>query len=136
MSIEKEIILDTQAKITASDLRESHKDAINDMLRKAAHATNGVDNKQQALTEWAASISICMARDAIYRREDIRALLDEALTKHRQDCPLAKSSDDGGIVISGHGGKATIPQALWGVTVGAVVLIAIIATVWKAKGWA
>lgn len=95
MSIEKEKINEVQKKILASDLRESHKDAIDDMLRLAGAATNGVENKTQALTEAMASLAVCFARDALYRREDFRTLMKEALEAHTDNCPLKGKTDSG-----------------------------------------
>lgn len=89
MSIEKERLLLVQAQVTASDLRPSHKDDINDMLMLTARATNGVQDKTQALTEAVAAMGICFARDSVYRREDLRELIKEALNQHTMNCPLA-----------------------------------------------
>jgi len=136
-SIEKEKLLEVQAKISGSDLREAHKDAINDMLMTAGKATNGVQDKPQALTEAMAALAICFARDALYRREDFRALMDEALSKHTANCPLGKDGVDGARVsVKGQWGRLSIPAALWVATMGWSVIMAIVAIIFKAKGWA
>jgi len=135
MSIEKDKLIEVQAKIQGSDLRDTHKDAITDMLKSAGKATNGVQDKTQALTEAIATLAICFARDALYRREDFRALMDEALTKHTANCPLA--ADGGkGLSVRGTWGRVSIPVALGGAAIITLWMVAIVATVWKAKGWA
>jgi hypothetical protein len=151
MSNEKEKIEEVQNKISISDLREAHKDSINDMLLTAGKATNGVSDKQQALTEAMAALAICFARDALYRREDFRLLMDEALSKHTSNCPLAspdgawnginrrgRDGRDGrdALSVGGKWGKVSVPAALGAAALVTVWMVVIIATVWKAKGWA
>ena len=135
MSIEKDKLVEVQSKIKGSDLRESHKDAITDMLMSAGKATNGVQDKTQAITEAIATLAICFARDAFYRREDFRALMDEALSKHTSNCPLATDSGKG-VSVRGTWGRVSVPAALGVVALITVWMVAIVATVWKAKGWA
>jgi hypothetical protein len=135
MSIEKDKLIEVQAKIQGSDLRETHKDAITDMLRSAGKATNGVPDKTQALTEAIATLAICFARDALYRREDFRALMDEAMSKHTANCPLVADGSKG-VSVRGTWGRVSVPAALGAVALITVWMVVIAATVWKAKGWA
>jgi hypothetical protein len=117
MSIEKQRIEMVKGEVHDSDLRPSHKADISDLLLRAGNATNGTPDKTQALTEAVASLAICFARDALYRREDLRELIDAALTRHQNDCPLAQDTTftrgrdgrDGrdSITIAGKWGRAT-----------------------------
>jgi hypothetical protein len=89
-SIEKQRIESVKAQVLTSDLRQSHKDDIGDLLLNAGNATNGVADKTQAITIAIASLAICFARDAMYRREDFKDLIKSALSDHMNSCPLTK----------------------------------------------
>lgn len=98
-------------------LGEGHREALSDMLLTAYEASNGAPDKLQALTEALASQAICIARDAVHRREDFAGLIDAALLKHRELCPL-KGRDVSDITASGTAGKAAawvraLKPALW-----------------------
>lgn len=110
MSIAKQKIKAVSDQINGSDLRQSHKNDIQDMLIATGDATNGVADKQQALTEAVAALGICFARDAICRRDDFRELLSKALETHTKNCPLAagggSTTDTTMTIVQGHGVKA------------------------------
>jgi hypothetical protein len=109
MSIAKQKIKAVADQIANSDLRQSHKNDIQDMLIATGDATNGVSDKQQALTEAVAALGICFARDAICRRDDFRELLAKALETHTKNCPLVISgaqTDTTMTIVQGHGIKA------------------------------
>lgn len=89
MSFDKQRIEMVKGEVHDSDLRQSHKADITELLMKAGHATNGCENKAQAMTEAIAALAVCFARDAMYRREDIRELMKSELLAHAKNCPLA-----------------------------------------------
>lgn len=90
MSIEREKIKRVQDQVQGSALGTGHKEALDDMLLATYKATNGTPDKMQALTEAVASLGVCLARDAIHRREDFANILDAGLEKHKKDCPLTR----------------------------------------------
>lgn len=98
MGIEREKIKRVQDQVQDSDLGIGHKEALDDMLLATYKATNGAPDKIQALTEAVSSLGVCVARDAIHRRDDFREIIDEALAKHKQDCPLNRKPQDGSTV--------------------------------------
>lgn len=89
MSFDKQRIELVKGEVHESDLRNSHKADITELLTKAGNATNGCENKQQAMTEAIAALAVCFARDAMYRREDIRDLMKAELSAHVKECPIA-----------------------------------------------
>jgi hypothetical protein len=103
MSIAKQKIKAVSEQIDKSDIRQSHKNDIIDMLITAESATNGVADKQQALTEAVAALGVCFARDAICRRDDFRELIKDALECHSKNCPLSTLTQSGTLTIQGHG---------------------------------
>ena len=88
MSIEREKIKRVQDQVQGSALGTGHKEALDDMLLATYKATNGTPDKMQALTEAVAALGVCLARDAIHRRDDFSQILDAGLVKHKKDCPL------------------------------------------------
>ena len=146
MSIEKLKLEDIRKQVRASvELKDPHKDTLDDMLRLTSDATNGTQDRVQAIAVGMASIGAAIARDAMYRNEDFRAMIDDALERHRQDCPLAQKwdgeterrgkDDKNSVSASGKWGRLSVPAALWIATMGWTLTLVIIATVWKAKGW-
>lgn len=96
MSIEREKIRRVQEHVQGSSLGTGHKEALDDMLLATYKATNGAPDKMQALTEAVASLGVCLARDAIHRREDFAKILDAGLEKHKKDCPLSRKDPGSG----------------------------------------
>lgn len=96
MSIEREKIKRVQDQVQGSALGTGHKEALDDMLLATYKATNGVSDKIQALSEAVASLGVCLARDAIHRRDDFAAILEAGLEKHKKDCPLSKRDTGAG----------------------------------------
>lgn len=94
MSFDKQRIELVKGEVHESDLRQSHKADITELLMKAGNATNGCENKTQAMTEAIAALAVCFARDAVYRRDDIRDLMKAELAAHANNCPLAERVPD------------------------------------------
>lgn len=153
MSIEKQKLEDIRKQVRAStELKEPHKDTLDDMLRLTAEATNGAEDRVQAIAIGMASIAAAIARDTMYRNEDFRAMIDDALERHRQDCPLAQKWDgeterrgrdglpgrDGrdSVSVGGKWGRLSVPAFLWVATMGWSLAMAVVAIIFKAKGWA
>ena len=142
MSIEKEKLESVRQQVRESNLKETHKDALDDMLRLTADATNGTTDRLQAIAVGQAAIALCFARDAIYRQTDFADMIanHQANCKHVHDGIDGRDGRDGlrgrdSIAITGKLGRVTFPQAIsWAV----VILVAYLGTMWcvaKAKGW-
>ena len=86
MSFEKQRIESVRAEVKTSTLRPSHRADIDDMLVRVGEATNGVQDKIQAVADGMAALGVCFARDAIYRPADIEELLSKALKTHTEEC--------------------------------------------------
>lgn len=97
MGIEREKIRRVQDQVQDSELGLGHKEALDDMLLATYKATNGTPDKMQALTEAVAAVGVCLARDAIHRREDFSQILDAGLVKHKKDCPLNRRDQNGSV---------------------------------------
>lgn len=89
MSLLQEKIRAERERIESSDVGQGHKEALSDMLIAAYHASNGADDKIQALAEAVTAQAICIARDAVHRREDIASIIAAALEEHRGTCVLS-----------------------------------------------
>jgi hypothetical protein len=139
MSVEKQKLEDIRRQVRDSkELTDPHKDSLDDMLRLTADATNGVPeaNRIRAIAVGMAAIGAVLARDAMYRNEDIRKMIETAMANHVVECPVAKELGGGALqgrdgrdvrdslVITGKAGKVSGPA-------GAVKLISILAFV----GW-
>lgn len=111
MSFDKQRIELVKGEVHESDLRNSHKADITELLTKAGNATNGCENKTQAMTEAIAALAVCFARDAMYRREDIRQLMQSELSNHVSTCPLADEIPT--IVIDAMKAEATREDGAW-----------------------
>lgn len=132
MSVEKDKLEDIRHQVRECDeLKPAHKDSLDDMLRLTAEATNGAQDRLQAIAVGLAALAGVIARDAMYRNSDIAELMDDALEKHRKDCPLANQPLPlkGQVTIQGAGIRFGGGQA---VTMVAFCSSAIMAICWAA----
>lgn len=122
MSIEKQKLEDIRKQVRESrELKDPHKDTLDDMLRLTSDATNGTSDRIQAIAIGMASIGAAMARDAMYRNEDFRSMIDEALERHRKDCPLAQNGQAGDISFGNV--KAKVPKGAFSTTMICLAII-------------
>ncbi len=132
MSKQSKKVDQLKAEIRDSALDSQHKSYAADVLGEVEEVTNGCPDKIQGVTEALLSMTGYMIRRDILLQEihasqlgQLTEVIDAALEKHRQDCPLAVKWDgeterrgrdgrDGrdSITISGKGAKVTGPGAI------------------------
>lgn len=122
MSLLQEKLRAERQRVESSEIGSGHKEALSDALIAAYHASNGSQDKIQALTEAVAAQAICLSRDAIHRREDLAAVIAAALDAHRGACVLASK-----VAASSKAAKvaawcAAVRPVIWPVGVAAMVI--------------
>jgi len=122
MSLLQEKLRAERERVESSEIKTGHKEALSDALLAAYHASNGSDNKLQSLTEAVAAQAICLSRDAIHRREDMAAVIADALELHRNTCILAAKVAPSNVAAKVAAWCVAVKPLVWPVGIAATVI--------------